>query len=104
MLEHGGVSLISGSAFGVDECVRISYAASEVLLLKACDRHEKYPCTFKIVFMIFPQLTPEDIEVIFSDLQNKNVLIIGDVMVDAYWWGSVSRISPEAPVPVSVIK
>jgi len=38
MLEHGGVSLISGSAFGVDECVRISYAASEVLLLKACDR------------------------------------------------------------------
>jgi len=53
--------------------------------------------------MIFPQLTPEDIEVIFSDLQNKNVLIIGDVMVDAYWWGSVSRISPEAPVPVLLL-
>jgi aspartate aminotransferase len=38
MLEHGSVSMVSGSAFGVNECVRISYAASEVLLLKACER------------------------------------------------------------------
>ena len=38
MLEHGSVSLVSGSAFGVNECIRISYAASEVLLLKACER------------------------------------------------------------------
>jgi D-glycero-beta-D-manno-heptose-7-phosphate kinase len=53
--------------------------------------------------MKFPQLTKEDIEVIFDDLQHKNVLIIGDVMVDAYWWGSVSRISPEAPVPVVLL-
>ena len=28
------------------------------------------------------------------------VLVIGDVMLDRYWWGSVNRISPEAPVPV----
>ena len=28
------------------------------------------------------------------------VLVVGDVMLDRYWWGSVSRISPEAPVPV----
>jgi D-beta-D-heptose 7-phosphate kinase/D-beta-D-heptose 1-phosphate adenosyltransferase len=27
-------------------------------------------------------------------------LIVGDVMLDRYWWGSVTRISPEAPVPV----
>lgn len=33
----------------------------------------------------------------FSDVK---VLVIGDVMLDRYWWGSVSRISPEAPVPV----
>lgn len=31
---------------------------------------------------------------------SKNVLIIGDVMLDEYFFGSVSRISPEAPVPV----
>lgn len=29
-----------------------------------------------------------------------NVLIVGDVMLDRYWWGGVTRISPEAPVPV----
>ncbi|MCU0349985.1 MAG: D-glycero-beta-D-manno-heptose-7-phosphate kinase [Flavobacterium sp.] len=28
------------------------------------------------------------------------VLVIGDVMLDRYWWGKVSRISPEAPVPI----
>ena len=30
----------------------------------------------------------------------KRVLVVGDVMLDAYLWGNVNRISPEAPVPV----
>src|SRR4028119_2263335 len=29
-----------------------------------------------------------------------HVVVIGDVMLDNYWWGEVDRISPEAPVPV----
>ncbi len=33
-----------------------------------------------------------------------NILIVGDVMVDSYWWGKVERISPEAPVPVCSVK
>ncbi|MEC8088804.1 MAG: PfkB family carbohydrate kinase, partial [Pseudomonadota bacterium] len=33
-------------------------------------------------------------------LQNKSVLVVGDVMLDRFIDGSVSRISPEAPVPV----
>jgi D-beta-D-heptose 7-phosphate kinase/D-beta-D-heptose 1-phosphate adenosyltransferase len=33
-------------------------------------------------------------------LKNARVMVIGDLMVDEYIWGSVSRISPEAPVPV----
>jgi rfaE bifunctional protein kinase chain/domain len=37
---------------------------------------------------------------ILNDFVNHNVMVIGDVMVDSYLWGSVSRISPEAPVPV----
>ena len=37
---------------------------------------------------------------LFTDFARLNVLIIGDVMVDAYVWGRVERISPEAPVPV----
>lgn len=37
---------------------------------------------------------------IVENFSNLSVLIVGDVMLDRYWWGSVSRISPEAPVPV----
>lgn len=32
--------------------------------------------------------------------KNKNILIIGDVMLDSYLFGNVDRISPEAPVPI----
>jgi rfaE bifunctional protein kinase chain/domain len=34
------------------------------------------------------------------DLSRVRVLIVGDVMLDQYWFGDVARISPEAPVPV----
>lgn len=37
---------------------------------------------------------------LFNSFNNKNVLIIGDVMIDSYLWGNVNRISPEAPVPI----
>ena len=34
------------------------------------------------------------------DFSRVTVLVVGDVMLDDYWFGPVSRISPEAPVPV----
>lgn len=34
------------------------------------------------------------------ETQQARILIVGDVMLDRYWFGDVSRISPEAPVPV----
>jgi len=37
---------------------------------------------------------------VFEKFKKQRVLIIGDVMVDGYIWGSVDRISPEAPVPI----
>lgn len=37
---------------------------------------------------------------LFDAISKLKVLVIGDVMVDSYIWGKVSRISPEAPVPV----
>lgn len=37
---------------------------------------------------------------IFKDFEDLNVMVIGDVMIDRYLWGNVSRISPEAPVPI----
>ncbi|MDI1241484.1 MAG: D-glycero-beta-D-manno-heptose-7-phosphate kinase [bacterium] len=35
-----------------------------------------------------------------SGFKRTRVLVLGDVMLDRYWWGSVTRISPEAPVPI----
>lgn len=39
-------------------------------------------------------------QTIFERFSKLNVAIVGDVMIDRYWNGRVSRISPEAPVPV----
>ena len=35
-----------------------------------------------------------------SRFSKARVLVVGDVMLDRYWFGHVDRISPEAPVPV----
>ncbi|MDQ3133021.1 MAG: D-glycero-beta-D-manno-heptose-7-phosphate kinase [Acidobacteriota bacterium] len=39
-------------------------------------------------------------EEIIAKFSEANVLVIGDIMLDRYLWGSVNRISPEAPVPI----
>lgn len=48
-------------------------------------------------------MTAPDINQLFEQFNSKKVLIIGDVMIDAYLWGRVERISPEAPVPIAAI-
>ena len=45
-----------------------------------------------------------DFTTLFKEFNNKNVLIVGDAMIDAYMWGEINRMSPEAPVPVVEIK
>lgn len=40
----------------------------------------------------------------FAKCGQFNILVVGDVMIDAYMWGKVDRISPEAPVPIISIK
>jgi D-glycero-beta-D-manno-heptose-7-phosphate kinase len=37
------------------------------------------------------------------DTSKAHVLVVGDVMLDRYWYGEVSRISPEAPVPIVLV-
>ncbi len=44
-----------------------------------------------------------DFEKIFQQFTQLKVAVIGDVMLDTYWWGKVDRISPEAPVPVVAV-
>ena len=37
---------------------------------------------------------------IIEDFKNQRIMVVGDVMLDRYIFGTVSRISPEAPVPI----
>lgn len=37
---------------------------------------------------------------VLENFRNKKILVVGDIMLDKYIWGEVSRISPEAPVQV----
>lgn len=41
---------------------------------------------------------------ILEQFKGLNVLVVGDVMIDAYYFGKVERISPEAPVPVVAVE
>ncbi len=49
-------------------------------------------------------MSEKEIESLFSSFKKSRVLIIGDIMLDAYLWGEVNRISPEAPVPVVSVR
>jgi rfaE bifunctional protein kinase chain/domain len=41
-----------------------------------------------------------ELQKVFDEIDNLHVVVVGDVMLDNYWWGNVERISPEAPVPI----
>ena len=44
--------------------------------------------------------TDSRLQTLFENLKGKRVAVIGDLMLDRYYWGAVTRVSPEAPVPV----
>jgi D-glycero-beta-D-manno-heptose-7-phosphate kinase len=46
------------------------------------------------------RFSPTRVRQILSAASQSRVLVIGDVMLDQFIWGSVARISPEAPVPI----
>jgi len=50
------------------------------------------------------KLTKPQVISLLSNFRDKKVLVLGDVMLDRYLWGQVSRLSPEAPVPIVEIE
>jgi len=46
----------------------------------------------------------KDLKKIVPSFEGKKVLVLGDIMLDEHIWSNVSRISPEAPVPVADVK
>jgi len=49
---------------------------------------------------VLNQINRLNLQQAIAKFPSANVLVIGDIIVDHFIWGSVSRISPEAPVPV----
>jgi D-glycero-beta-D-manno-heptose-7-phosphate kinase len=49
-------------------------------------------------------LSPEGKKMLQAAVAKARVMVVGDVMLDRYWFGDVERISPEAPVPVARIR
>ncbi|MBV8117600.1 MAG: D-glycero-beta-D-manno-heptose-7-phosphate kinase [Candidatus Eremiobacteraeota bacterium] len=50
-----------------------------------------------------PTLAPAEARALFARMRERSVLVVGDIMVDEWIWGTVTRISPEAPVPVVAV-
>ncbi|MCU1268212.1 MAG: hypothetical protein JWM21_4530 [Acidobacteria bacterium] len=50
------------------------------------------------------QPTRKRAEKILSSIRDRKIVVLGDVMLDEFVWGEVTRISPEAPVPVVDIR
>jgi rfaE bifunctional protein kinase chain/domain len=50
--------------------------------------------------VLMSELTKTRAAEILQNLRDRYVLVLGDVMLDEFVWGDVTRISPEAPVPV----
>jgi D-glycero-beta-D-manno-heptose-7-phosphate kinase len=46
------------------------------------------------------KVSGSEIREMFDRFRGLKIMIIGDVMIDAYMWGKVERISPEAPIPI----
>ena len=45
-------------------------------------------------------ISVNDIDSVFTSFTTTKIGVVGDIMLDTYWWGVVDRISPEAPVPI----
>jgi len=54
--------------------------------------------------MTSPSINKKRAEQILATARERRIVVLGDVMLDEFIWGDVSRISPEAPVPVVDVK
>lgn len=48
-------------------------------------------------------MNKQELHSVFGHMNDLHIVVVGDVMLDNYWWGHAERMSPEAPVPVVTI-
>jgi hypothetical protein len=77
----------------VDDYIKI-----KIVYLEVSKVNKRLFCEL-LVLLCFQKYLRMTIPEIFDNFNNLKVLIIGDVMLDAYTWGKVERISPEAQCP-----
>jgi len=53
---------------------------------------------------VLSQLSPKRVSEILQNIADRRLVVLGDLMLDEFVWGDVTRISPEAPVPVVDIR
>ncbi|MBV8724108.1 MAG: bifunctional hydroxymethylpyrimidine kinase/phosphomethylpyrimidine kinase [Candidatus Eremiobacteraeota bacterium] len=52
---------------------------------------------------MMPELMLSPAQTLFERAANLRILVVGDLMIDEWIWGGVTRVSPEAPVPVVAV-
>lgn len=55
---------------------------------------------FSAINRFCPFMEPDRMQAVLAAIRPLRLLVVGDVMLDRFVWGNVTRISPEAPVPV----
>ncbi len=76
---------------------------------KLCALLASHALSFKgfgrvLTLKVMQHLAKDTLKSLVKNFQGKRVAVIGDLMLDRYYWSKVTRISPEAPVPVALIK
>ncbi|MGH2568647.1 MAG: D-glycero-beta-D-manno-heptose-7-phosphate kinase, partial [Bacteroidota bacterium] len=74
-----------------------SYCLSSHFWVYFCHYSSQF---FPLKGILLVTFTDHRLQTLFDKLTGKRVAIVGDLMLDRYYWGSVTRLSPEAPVPV----
>jgi D-beta-D-heptose 7-phosphate kinase/D-beta-D-heptose 1-phosphate adenosyltransferase len=81
--------------------MRATATLSEERLTKGYDHGKNEGNFYKPAFHTDRAMTKtDDLRDYIEKMNNASILVIGDIMLDRYFYGNVSRISPEAPVPV----
>jgi len=60
--------------------------------------------SLRLKFKDMEQLSREQVERLTQAFRDRKIVVLGDLMLDEFIWGDVTRISPEAPVPVVEIR
>ena len=50
------------------------------------------------------ELSTRQVKKLLDHIKDSSIIVVGDTMIDEYFWGDVQRISPEAPVPVVAVE